>query len=213
MAHPGGIRVNRAQRWLVITALVVLALSSADDCLDYKGYPDYSLGAQLTPIISVGVHHPVIPAHPITLSTFDEFIARYTPTVNGLHPRAGLTPLQAAIGGLAFPFVLLTAAGFLLLGGYTFKPREAFRVISKRLTSVDRANSGSRAEVISCHSPEPEHTNTQRMLGSAGIAAGAVFPMLLILDPPSMMLMSAPRFPCWLFASLILWSPRNEGRV
>lgn len=190
--------MKTSQRSLVVASLVVLAIALASYCLDYQKHAAYRVRDQLLePHFFEG---PPFVASPVLIKFGEAIIEPGSVphvVVSGLYPRGSITPNEAAIGGLLVPFLLLVAAAYVALG--------ALRVRTAGNVSV-RAKGASFSSPFAASVRDP-------MAGSSNfiIITVAIFPILLALDMPSVMLVGRLRLPRWAFALLVLRALANPG--
>lgn len=192
------MRVKISQRWLIFLALVVLAVALAVYCLDYRQYVLYSYRGSLFSGPGRLAPAPVINLSPGS-RTYSEQVS--TVTVAGLYPRAGLTVAEAAIGALLIPFLLIIAALYLWLGVSTTRAG----VTESNDAKATLAPSDHDQPLATPELPAPRLATDKREAVRRIAAVGAaLFPTLLVLDLPSMMLLNCLRLPRWVFALLLL---------
>jgi hypothetical protein len=188
--------MKTSQRSLIVASLVVLAIALACYCLDYQTHEAYRVRDQLLePHLFEG---PPLVASPVLIKFGEAIIEPGSVphvVISGLYPRGSITPNEAAIGGLLAPFLLLVAAAYVALG--------ALRGRTARTVSV-------RAGVASFSSPFADSVRNP-VAGSDNfiLIAAAIFPILLALDMPSVMLLGRLRLPKWVFALLVLRALAN----
>jgi hypothetical protein len=125
--------------------------------------------------------------------------------VSGLYPRGTMTPNEAVIGGLLSPFLLLVAAGYLGLGASSRAGRgrgagAPARAAADATPPVAASLPNQKAEQSTSSPP----ADPSEVMFRVAIVAAVIFPVLFVLDLPSLMLLSRLRFPRSLFALLVL---------
>jgi hypothetical protein len=188
--------VKSSQRWLTLVTLLILAIAFATYCLDYRKYDLYSYGGRLFLGSADPAPIPVIDLSPGSRSHPEKVLPV---TVSGLYPRPGLTVVEAAIGGLLIPFLMVICTCYVALG---MSPTDA-RAQVEKVPAIPSQQVGDKpvADWTSMSLPPADRRETTRKTAAV---VGAIFPILFIIDTPSMMLLNCVRLPRWVFAFLVL---------
>jgi hypothetical protein len=198
--------MKTSQRSLIMASLVVLAIALSSYCLDYQTREAYRVRDQLfEPNL---LESPPLVASPVLIKFGEAIIEPGSVphvAVSGLYPRGNMTPTEAAIGGLLAPFLLLVAAGYLGLGASSRAGRGAGAAASTAADAsppvVAAASLANQKAEQSTSSPAAD---ASEFMFRVAIVAAVIFPVLFVLDLPSLMLLSRLRFPRSLFALLVL---------
>lgn len=176
----------------------------------------------LIPVIDFGAVKLTTPDWPQGyLPTEKEFFDAFTPRHRALFPRLGLTRLDAEIGGVLAPLLLAIAAGYLMLGIGKKSLVEEPRFMPAGNAPIAPSILG-REGMLSAPaiSPRPQAiANSDKSSEQSSLSAialteklaqfgMAIFPVLLVIDLQSMMLLSRFKYPRWVFVVHCLYAMR-----
>jgi hypothetical protein len=217
--HDHGL-MKRSQRWLIVASLFLLAIASATYSLDYRVSYFYRVQGHLidrvgtdapAPVINFGEQNSAFSSDESS-DALSRLLAQSRVTVSALFPRRGMTFDEGLIGGLLTPILLVVGGCFLALGGSPIRARNNARA------SVAIEAPPSAATSNESHRIRPQQVATAASMGGdsaavmkSAVAAAVFFPVLFVLDMPSMMLMSRLKFPRWLFWLYVLYGFRSLG--
>ena len=202
--------MNRSQRWLVVVSLFAAASISASIFLKYEETYFIEYGGRfyqksltgpeiITPLITISVE-PAVSTH----DEIDTLLGPRPRKLKGIFPREGLSVFEAALLGVALPAVLAVSAFYILLGSH----RPA-------LASDAPGLGGAQAQerLVASHASRGIKVRTpwdkDIVVCKFASLAVVVFPMLIVIDLSSMMILTSLRLPRWVFAFLVL---RSLGR-